>query len=109
MVALIKVYKTDEDFADDYVQSFLKHYDGLKDVNDVDTWAHILKANSYYTDSEANYSAGMRNAPMSSGGSPKYSEDQIKKAEDEAKAAYKKYYTLERLLLMIAYKQVKQS
>ena len=97
-----KVYKTDEDFADDYVQSFLRHYDGLKDVNDVNTWAHILKENSYYTDSESNYSAGMRNAPMASGGSPKYSEDQIKKAEDEAKTAYKNYYTLQEQTRKIA-------
>ena len=97
-----KVYKTDEEFADDYVQSFLRNYDGLKDVNDVDTWAHILKANSYYTDSEANYSAGMRNAPMTSGGSPKYSEDQIKKAEDDARAAYKNYFTLQEQTRKIA-------
>lgn len=97
-----KVYKTDEEFADDYVQSFLRNYDGLKDVNDVDTWAHILKANSYYTDSEANYSAGMRNAPTTSGGSPKYSEDQIKKAEDDARAAYKNYFTLQEQTRKIA-------
>lgn len=97
-----KVYKTDEEFADDYVQSFLKHYDGLKDVSDVDTWAHILKINSYYTDSEANYSAGMRNAPMSSGGHPKYSEDQIKKAEDDARTAYKNYFTLQEQTRKIA-------
>lgn len=97
-----KVYKTDEEFADDYVQSFLRHYDGLKDVSDVDTWAHILKANSYYTDSEANYSAGMRNAPMTSSSSPKYSEDQIKKAEDDARAAYKNYFTLQEQTRKIA-------
>lgn len=97
-----KVYKTDEEFADDYVQSFLRNYDGLKNVTDIDTWAHILKVNSYYTDSEANYSAGMRNAPMSSSGSPKYSEDQIKKAEDEARAAYKNYFTLQEQTRKIA-------
>lgn len=97
-----KVYKTDEEFADDYVQSFLRNYDGLKNVTDIDTWAHILKANSYYTDSEANYSAGMRNAPMASGGSPKYSEDQIKKAEDEARTSYKNYFTLQEQTRKIA-------
>ena len=97
-----KVYKTDEDFADDYVQSFLRHYDGLKDVNDVDTWAHILKANSYYTDPEAIYSAGMKKAPKTSSSSPKYSEDQIKKAEDDARAAYKNYFTLQEQTRKIA-------
>lgn len=96
-----KMYNSDEEFVDDWMKGYIIPNNAIN-AQSIDEYADKLKAGGYYTASAEHYKGLMRNAPMSSSGSPKYSEDQIKKAEDEARAAYKNYFTLQEQTRKIA-------
>ena len=96
-----KMYNSDEEFVDDWMKGYIIPNNAIN-AQSIDEYADKLKAGGYYTASAEHYKSLMRNAPMSSGGSPKYSEDQIKKAEEEARTAYKNYFTLQEQTRKIA-------
>jgi hypothetical protein len=56
---LYNSYPSVQDSVDDVVGWLDRHVPGYESIQDPDTYAQALKNNGYYTDSEANYSAGI--------------------------------------------------
>ena len=55
-----KKYNSIKEYADDYVDSFIKYYKfDPKDIKTPQDLARLLKQNGYYTDSEARYASGI--------------------------------------------------
>lgn len=100
--AYYKMYHSDNEFVDDWMQNYILNRKGAVNAKSVAEYAQIMTDTGYHGTSTEHYISLMNSAPMASGGSPKYSEDQIKKAEDDAKTAYKNYYTLQEQTRKIA-------
>lgn len=87
-----KMYNSDEEFADDWIPNFIQPMGALNAQN-VDEYADKLKAGGYYGADADRYKELMRNAPMTKGGQPVYSEDQIEKAVQQGRENYKSWLT----------------
>lgn len=87
-----KMYNSDEEFADDWIPNFIQPMGALNAQN-VDEYADKLKAGGYYGADAGRYKELMRNAPMTKGGQPVYSEDQIEKAIQQGRENYKSWLT----------------
>lgn len=87
-----KMYNSDEEFADDWIPNFIQPMGALNAQN-VDEYADKLKAGGYYGANADLYKELMRNAPMTKGGQPIYSEDQIEKAVQQGRENYKSWLT----------------
>lgn len=87
-----KMYNSDEEFVDDWIPNFIQPMGALNAQN-VDEYADKLKAGGYYGADAGHYKELMRNAPMTKGGQPVYSEDQIEKAIQQGRENYKSWLT----------------
>ena len=87
-----KMYNSDEEFVDDWIPNFIQPMGALNAQN-VDEYADKLKAGGYYGADAGRYKELMRNAPMTQGGQPVYSEDQIEKAVQQGRENYKSWLT----------------
>lgn len=87
-----KMYNSDEEFVDDWIEHYIKP-NGAVNAQSVDEYADKLKAGGYYGADAERYKALMRNAPMTKGGQPVYSEDQIEKAVQQGRENYKSWLT----------------
>lgn len=87
-----KMYNSDEEFVDDWIPNFIQPMGALNAQN-VDEYADKLKAGGYYGADAGRYKELMRNAPMTKGGQPVYSEDQIEKAVQQGRENYKSWLT----------------
>lgn len=87
-----KMYNSDEEFVDDWIPNFIQPM-GALNAQSVDEYADKLKAGGYYGADAERYKALMRNAPMTKGGQPVYSEDQIEKAVQQGRENYKSWIT----------------
>lgn len=87
-----KMYNSDEEFVDDWIPNFIQPMGALNAQN-VDEFADKLKAGGYYGADAGRYKELMRNAPMTKGGQPIYSEDQIEKAVQQGRENYKSWLT----------------
>lgn len=87
-----KMYNSDEEFVDDWIPNFIQPMGALNAQN-VDEYADKLKAGGYYGADADRYKGLMRNAPMTKGGQPVYSEDQIEKAVQQGRENYKSWLT----------------
>lgn len=87
-----KMYNSDEEFVDDWIPNFIERMGALNAQN-VDEYADKLKAGGYYGADAGRYKELMRNAPMTKGGQPIYSEDQIEKAVQQGRENYKSWLT----------------
>ena len=87
-----KMYNSDEEFVDDWIPNFIQPMGALNAQN-VDEYADKLKAGGYYGADADRYKGLMRNAPMTKGGQPIYSEDQIEKAVQQGRENYKSWLT----------------
>lgn len=87
-----KMYNSDEEFVDDWIPNFIQPMGALNAQN-VDEFADKLKAGGYYGANADLYKELMRNAPMTKGGQPVYSEDQIEKAVQQGRENYKSWLT----------------
>lgn len=87
-----KMYNSDEEFADDWIEHYIKP-NGALNAQSVDEYADKLKAGGYYGADAGRYKELMRNAPMTQGGQPVYSEDQIEKAVQQGRENYKSWLT----------------
>lgn len=87
-----KMYNSDEEFVDDWIEHYIKP-NGAVNAQSVDEYADKLKAGGYYGADAERYKALMRNAPMTKGGQPIYSEDQIEKAVQQGRENYKSWLT----------------
>jgi hypothetical protein len=54
-------FKSDDDYADYYSDLLKRKYSGALGAQSADSFAKALKAGGYYGDTEANYSAGIKN------------------------------------------------
>ena len=89
-----KMYNSDEEFADDWIEHYIKP-NGALNAQSVDEYADKLKAGGYYGADAGRYKELMRNAPMTKGGQPVYSEDQIEKAVQQGRENYKSWLTMQ--------------
>lgn len=89
-----KMYKSDEEFVDDWIEHYIKP-NGAVNAQSIDEYADKLKAGGYYGAGAEHYKALMRNAPMTKGGQPVYSEDQIEKAVKQGRENYKGWLTMQ--------------
>lgn len=87
-----KMYNSDEEFADDWIEHYIKP-NGALNAQSIDEYADKLKAGGYYGADAGRYKELMRNAPMTKGGQPVYSEDQIEKAVQQGRENYKSWLT----------------
>lgn len=87
-----RMYNSDEEFVDDWIPNFIQPMGALNAQN-VDEYADKLKAGGYYGADAGRYKELMRNAPMTKGGQPVYSEDQIEKAIQQGRENYKSWLT----------------
>lgn len=87
-----KMYNSDEEFADDWIEHYIKP-NGALNAQSIDEYADKLKAGGYYGADAGHYKELMRNAPMTKGGQPVYSEDQIEKAVQQGRENYKSWLT----------------
>lgn len=87
-----KMYNSDEEFADDWIEHYIKP-NGAVNAQSIDEYADKLKAGGYYGANADLYKELMRNAPMTKGGQPIYSEDQIEKAVQQGRENYKSWLT----------------
>lgn len=87
-----KMYNSDEEFADDWIEHYIKP-NGALNAQSIDEYADKLKAGGYYGADAGHYKELMRNAPMTKGGQPVYSEDQIEKAIQQGRENYKSWLT----------------
>lgn len=87
-----RMYNSDEEFVDDWIPNFIQPMGALNAQN-VDEYADKLKAGGYYGADAGRYKELMRNAPMTKGGQPVYSEDQIEKAVQQGRENYKSWLT----------------
>lgn len=87
-----KMYNSDEEFADDLIEHYIKP-NGAVNAQSIDEYADKLKAGGYYGADASHYKELMRNAPMTKGGQPIYSEDQIEKAVQQGRENYKSWLT----------------
>lgn len=87
-----KMYNSDEEFVDDWIPNFIQPMGALNAQN-VDEYADKLKAGGYYGADAGRYKELMRNAPMTKGGQPVFSEDQIEKAVQQGRENYKSWIT----------------
>ena len=87
-----KMYNSDEEFADDWIEHYIKP-NGAVNAQSIDEYADKLKAGGYYGADASHYKELMRNAPMTKGGQPVYSEDQIEKAVQQGRENYKSWLT----------------
>lgn len=87
-----KMYNSDEEFVDDWIPNFIQPM-GALNAQSVDEYADKLKAGGYYGADADRYKGLMRNAPMTKGGQPVYSEDQIEKAVQQGRENYKSWLT----------------
>lgn len=87
-----KMYNSDEEFVDDWIPNFIQPMGALNAQN-VDEFADKLKAGGYYGADAGRYKELMKNAPMTKGGQPIYSEDQIEKAVQQGRENYKSWIT----------------
>lgn len=87
-----RMYNSDEEFVDDWIPNFIQRMGALNAQN-VDEYADKLKAGGYYGADAGRYKELMRNAPMTKGGQPVYSEDQIEKAVQQGRENYKSWLT----------------
>ena len=87
-----KMYNSDEEFVDDWIPNFIQPMGALNAQN-VDEFADKLKAGGYYGADAGRYKELMKNAPMTKGGQPIYSEDQIEKAVQQGRENYKSWLT----------------
>lgn len=55
-----KQYGSMHEYAEDYLNSFIKYYDGIANVKSIDEFAQVLRDNGYYTDSVENYARGLK-------------------------------------------------
>lgn len=55
-----KQYGSMHEYAEDYLNSFIKYYDGIATVKSIDEFAQVLRDNGYYTDSVENYARGLK-------------------------------------------------